>query len=1010
MQPDFSSVPFADPARASANLSRMEQRLPARLLAALPTLLAPLPDPDGALNYLERFLQCDDAPALEDALNYMTRHPAALHYALMIFSYSRYLSETLVQRPDLVPWLHRPSKSRQFKRGIEHIKSQEDLAEDFARFAASPENLSPAVLLARFKRREYLRITLRDVLGLASLTETTLELSELADLLLARALHVANAALSAAYGTPQHIDARGDTAPAQLTIFSLGKLGARELNYSSDIDLLFLYTGDGETTGGSAGRISNPEYFIRVSHQVLKLISEVTSEGAVFRVDMRLRPRGTEGFLAVSIPSALDYYRSAAREWELQMLIKARPSAGDPEAGRKFLRELHPLIFKPQFNIAAVEAVLNARQEMTRSLTRRASRTALPSAAAASESAYDAQWNVKLTPGGIRDIEFLAQCLQRVYGGADPWLAGTVASATLVALQRLHDKGHLSGRDFFHLAGAYQFLRTVEHRLQLREGLQRHTLPDPATAPTGALDRLARRCGLEPTSRRRPGEELHQRIALHFSAVREIYQRILVTRRPVEPASSTGAQAGARSGESAVVSERLARDYPAVAAVVTAASGDPLARRGLQRYLSTAIHEPEVMAELSARPQTIHTAAALFSRSDFAVEVLSRQPADIFLPPGKSTQQAAYSTLAALRQDYRQQATRILFDSLLRENQADPGAQDFPFPALRGQSELAARALAGAVPLVAANAGEAALTRYSAPDGLADAPFVVLALGRLGTGEFDFGSDADLVFLADEHLTPQAREPWRRLTEKLIHAVSSHTREGLLFPVDTRLRPRGAEGEIVQSAAYLRAYLESEALPWEAISWLKALPLAGNIAFGKEVIAQAQTILVQRWGGDGAAFLQRDLAGLRARLEKEGTGPQSRTEFKHIAGGYFDIEYVLGLLFFRAAARSTSVGLFPGGANTLEQIAALESSGALPPGPAQTLRTAATFYRAVDHAHRLITGRPANRAPEPALGARIARLLAQWKALDSSAVTALDERLQSTRTSLRALYKDFFAQ
>lgn len=1011
MRPALEAICFADRTRADANLNLIARRLPAQLLAALPALLADLPDPDGALNYLERYLYAGETQPLEEALRYLVRHPAALHYALLIFSCSRYLSETLVQQPALLIWLHQPAQVRQFLRGIEHIKSQEDLEVDFANFVAAAAPLDPAILLARFKRREYLRITVRDLLGLATLTETTLELSELADLLLGRALHFAQTRLHALYGSPLATLAGGPQGPAGLTVFSLGKLGARELNYSSDIDLMFLYTGDGQTTGGTNGTLTNSEYFIRLSQAVLKIISGVTPEGALFRVDMRLRPRGAEGFLAMSIAAALDYYRSAAREWELQMLIKARPSAGDQDAGRRFLRQLHPLIFTPQFNIAAVEAVLNARQEIARSLKRRSAR-----ATTAPPSAADSQWNVKLTPGGIRDIEFLTQCLQRVYGGADPWLSGPTANATLVALQRLHDKGHLSGRDFFQLASAYQFLRKVEHRLQLRDGLQRHTLPDPALSAPGALDRLARRSGMEATAGRSPASELHQRIAQHFSEVREIYERALIKHRPAEPLPVTDAAPPQPLGESGLLLARIHRDYPNLAAALPATSpltspatfDDALARRGLHRYLSAAVHEPQVMAQLNAFPALLGQATELFARSDLAVDLLARQPADISLLSdlaGKAdaarAPAAEPSDINLVRRDYRLGVTRVVFASLLHS--AAPAGRNAPmqpFAALHAQSQLAARAIAQVIPFVVHGLAEPSLRQYSA--ALADAPFAVLALGRLATSEMDIASDADLVFLADEKLTPDAREPWRRLAERLVHSISSHTREGLLFPVDTRLRPRGQEGDLVQSAAYLRDYLAKEALPWEAVSWLKARPVAGNCAWANVAIARAHDVLRERWAAGKSSALAADLRQLRARLEKEGTGPQSRTEFKHIAGGFFDIEYILGLLLFQCGVA------FPPSGDTLAQIATLQSASALAAAHAAALSNAAAFFRCLDHAHRLITGRAANRTPEPALAERIARLLAQWGFALPSSAHPLEHLVASTRQQTRQIYAQYF--
>ncbi len=997
MDAAFASIAFAEPPRAETNLTLIERRLPANLWATLPALLAQLADPDGALNFLERYLrpEADTQPGAAHArtVAYLKRYPAALHHLLVIFSYSRFLSETLVQQPELITWLHGPARRGPERAPrLDRIKSPEDLHEEFARFEAVSLDLPPAVVLARFKRREYLRITLRDVLGLATLAETTLELSHLADVLLERALRSSEQKLRNAYGTPQFTDADGSRQAARLAILSLGKLGGQELNYSSDIDLMFVYEHDGETSGGPQGVISNGEYFVRLAQAVLKLITEVTSEGAVFRVDLRLRPQGKEGDVATSVPAAFDYYRTRAREWERQMLIKARCSAGDAEAARRFLREVLPLVYRSEFNLAAVEAVLNARQEITRDLRRRAGPSGVGGAAG-----HAAEWNVKLSPGGIRDIEFLTQCLQRLYGGADPWLR---SSSTLVALQRLHDKGHLTGRDFFRLGSAYQFLRKVEHRLQLRDGLQRHTLPE---APD-ALERLARRCGVEPAASdgRTASQQLLHGISQHFAEVREIYDRILARRMPAPLPAEEDAERDPGSG---ALRRRLRVEYPAVAQAMNeaiAASGaaeDAYARRGLLHFLSSAVLDPATMAQLEAHPEWIARAVEVFARSDLAVEMLSRHPEEVPVvadpglagfhgplpgPRGPEIEEA----MAGVRVSYRRSVLATVVRALLGATQ--------PFETFETLTRLAEEALGCTLALAA--------REVLGSSDVAAGPLAVLALGRLGSGEMDIGSDADLIFVADETLSTESREPWRRLAERFVHVAGSHTRAGLLFPVDTRLRPRGTEGEILQSAAYLSDYFRTEAEAWEAATFLKARPIAGNLALGAETIRQVHAILAERFSD--AKELARQLAHTRERLETEGTDPArtlgTKGEFKKVAGGYYDVEYILAFLFL---TRGLPRGLSTGG-HVLRQIAALEFAGAEAAGlsttHAQTLRAAALLYRNLDHAIRLVTGRPANRLPEPALALRVTLLLERWGLRPAE---SLEGAVESMRRQTRTLYQ-----
>src|SRR5947209_1503557 len=219
--------------------------------------------------------------------------------------------------------------------------------------------------------------------------------------------------------------------------------------------------GDGEEPPNAA--ISNREYFIRLAQQVTEILSRMTREGAAFRIDLRLRPQGGEGELAVSLSQALRYYASVAHDWERQALIKVKHSAGDAGLAREFIRAVQPHVYTEQVNFAAIKTALVAREKMQKR------RQQMNVRAQPAESI-----DVKIDRGGIRDIEFLVQCLQRVYGGAEPWLR---SGGTLFSLHKLHDKGHISGREFHDLTSAYEFLRNLEHRLQLREGQQTHRLP-----------------------------------------------------------------------------------------------------------------------------------------------------------------------------------------------------------------------------------------------------------------------------------------------------------------------------------------------------------------------------------------------------------------------------------------------------------------------------------------------------------------------------------------------------
>ena len=443
----YAGIGFRNPDLAKLNLERVCGAAVAWTGCSLAGLLAEAPDPDGALLLFERL--CESA----ETVRLLEQHNFLAHYALVVFGHSRFLGETLVQNADLLASFLR-------ERNLDRSFSQEEFHESLARFRTRSLDNDVALTLARFKRREYVRIMLRDVLKIAPLAETTAEISALADVLIEEALREADSKLQRRHGTPQHLDALGRRVDTPFAILALGKLGGNELNYSSDVDLMYIY-GDGEEPPRTA--VSNREYFIRLAQHTTDILSRVTGEGPVFRIDLRLRPQGGEGELAIRLSQALTYYAETAHDWERQALIKVRHAAGDINLARDFIRAVQPHVYTEQVNFAAIKTALVAREKMQQ-------RRQLGKTLGQPDETID----VKVDRGGIRDIEFLVQCLQRVYGGAEPWLR---SGGTLFSLHKLHDKGHISGKEFHDLTSAYEFLRHLEHRLQLRQGQQTHRLP-----------------------------------------------------------------------------------------------------------------------------------------------------------------------------------------------------------------------------------------------------------------------------------------------------------------------------------------------------------------------------------------------------------------------------------------------------------------------------------------------------------------------------------------------------
>ncbi len=917
----WDDVSFLDHRAARTYIERIASILSADLTSALPALFSESPDPDSALILLDQ-LVCGSPESARQLDGY---HSLA-HYALLVFGHSRFLGDTLIQNPDL---LHSFLKERNLDRSF----SREEFHEALARFRARSFENDVSVLLARFKRREYVRIMLRDVLKIAPLAETTAEISALADVLIEDALREAESRLRRRYEWPKTLDAANRLVDVPFTVLSLGKLGGNELNYSSDVDLLYLF-GDGKEPPDAA--ISNREYFIRLAQSVTEILSQASSEGAVFRIDLRLRPQGNEGELAISLSHALRYYSSLAQDWERQALIKVRHAAGDVALAREFMRHIQPHVYTEQINFAAIKTALVAREKMH--ISRRYKKPVELSGGGI---------DVKIDAGGIRDIEFLVQCLQRVYGGEEPWLR---SGGTLFSLHKLHDKRHISGKEFHELTSAYEFLRHLEHRLQLRQGQQTHRLP-----LSGMELRILRRCmeGYEAGEYRLG--DLVATVQRRMAAVAEIYQRIIYQQQTQRHQEIGEAEFRLRSllepsiadQSNQQILERLATDAPALYATAVRQDLSHQARKNLFRFLSAAFTTSERYSAVVRHPAAVNRALTLFDSSDYLTDILVRHPEEI----------------AALDQ-WDETPSRLGMGHLFESVLGPPHTGNDPIVEYLRASELShgeklallrrhyrhrvftsgARDLAEfrnvyrSLTANTASAEDAIAAAYGiagSPEGLA-----VLGVGRLGAGEFDILSDADLLFVCERD---DMREEMTKAAARLMQALAAYTQDGMVFPVDARLRPLGGDGELVFTPAHLAAYCENEAHPWEALTYTKLRFIAGPRTLGDLALAKTKS-LFERFSAD-PGFPER-VREMRARLEPE----EQDYSFKTSPGGVYDIDFISGYLLVKHSIREKSGTL-------RDRLWRCAGAGVLDRTDAATLDHAAELLRTVDHIARLVVGR-----------------------------------------------------
>jgi len=929
---------------SSLDVIRLGAGLPDRIAARIQLLLASSPDPDAARRALERLLL--QSPSAFDRI---TSSPAALRCAVNTFAYSRFLADSVLKSPERILQV---ANSGSFYRVLSVEEYQERLY-DF--LGKEKRELPSAVDLARFRRRQMLRIVLRDVMGVAELAEVTEELSNLADAILDVTYSRIRMQLVAQHGEPRL--ANGEV--CGFSVISLGKLGGKELNYSSDIDLMFVYSGNGETDGPA--RITNKEFCKKIANEYTALLSTYTADGQCYRMDLRLRPDGTMGEICISDEGARRYYVERARDWEKQMLIKGRVSAGEAEPGGGLLEFVEPLIYQSSLDFRSVESVSETRQRISEK--------------AAAKKRASRGLDVKLAPGGIRDIEFLVQCLQRLHGGREPWVRH---GGTMFALFRLRDKRLLSDADYARLATAYQFLRYVEHRLQMDEDRQTHTLP----TDTKELDLLARKMPPEGSGELRDAESFQKRLAEHLSAVQEIYDRVIHAQKPLyySPLAVTELVEDVEVQQPPSNLTRLLDQRAPHLAEVVAAAGLNRGRQRFDHFLEKAFATPAMLDRLDGDSTLAAGLLDLFEHSTYFADDLLRRPE--LLDEIGAPVLAADEPLedgGALRRFYRRQMLRIQSASVLK------GAPIFD--SLRQTSALADRVIQASYGIAVMESLPPASMEYMPHDQM-----MVISLGRLGMNEFDLGSDADLCFVLPD--ADAAELPfWTVVAERMIQTMGSYTGEGMMFTVDTRLRPNGREGDLVQLAGTYKNYFERGAEAWEGITYMKSRAVAGNLDQATEFLHDLQEVDWRRYGQSMRS--RKDLAEMRARLERE-QGP--RNPLKAGFGGYYDIDFALMYLRLKGA------GIFYKMLNTPARIDVIEKMGHLEREDADFLREAATFYRALDHGQRVSTGHAEGSLPKSQAQFEVlTNLVKRW-----TPEHLHGQRIDATLRDIRGRTRDYF--
>lgn len=900
-------------------------------------LIRDLPSPESARRFYEQFVERNPSQSAR-----LFKKEGLFSDVLTLASYSPLLAATLIQNPEYVSWLAG-------KRAESVLHDKDELLESLARFELTHSQLEPHVLLARFRRRELLRIFLRDIRRLGTIAEITEEISNLADAILEHASRLARQEMDNRYGPPFEVDDNGRRKPADVCVVALGKLGSKELNYSSDIDLLFIYSAEGSTTGsGSRDQVTNREYFVKFAETVTQLVGRQTGEGAAYRVDMRLRPHGRVGALALSLKETVRYYLSDARNWERQVLIRSRASAGNATLYRTFFERVEDAVFREGRDAnEALREVYLSKEKIDKHQR--------------SESAFD----VKLGRGGIREIEFIAQALQLAHGGSDRWLR---VPHTLISISRLADRRYLSEAERSGLSNAYEFLRRLEHILQMEHGLQTHSLP--ADAEKRKMIAVKMRCG--------GPDEFDDEVAGHTRKVHQTFRRVF--------------------GHTADATSAVQIDPPAPTLLrpETEQAGVHLEDRiflSLDKFGSAATLGKETLEVVNRIANTSPRFAELIASRPRLVDQL-KSPEDTAVTPDYRAELIAGIDMDGGHASILRRL-RTIWSKLLMQIVIADVYDAVPLSEIRVRQTLLAEASIDF-------AVRAAVRELSRKETAVPAPPVVLALGKLGSGTLDYDSDLDLIVTYTDSSNDAPRgsrgELYSRVTELFVTLLSAMTRDGNLYRVDLRLRPHGKNGPNVVTVDSLIDYVENTASIWELLAYVQLRAVATEADDGRGVEASIRDAIRRRAEREDPARIRTETREMRQRLEEAHGRGGREIDIKFGAGGLLDIYFVVRYLHLVHAG-----SIEPEIRSTSGRLDAFLAAGILSPADHSALREGHAFLSTLDHNVRLAIGR-SSRFPRAnhAVLERIAARMTLQSADD------LVQTLAIRRMSVRAAFENFF--
>ncbi|MDO6562978.1 bifunctional [glutamate--ammonia ligase]-adenylyl-L-tyrosine phosphorylase/[glutamate--ammonia-ligase] adenylyltransferase [Amphritea sp. 1_MG-2023] len=897
---------------------------------------------------------------------------------LRVLAGSDYVADQLSRRPLLLCELQ---QANDLYRAYAADEYQQQLQQ---RLDAIDTEVQLQQVLRQFRQREMVRIIWRDLSRAVDMRATTSDLSALADACIDQALTWLYRDCCTKWGTPHNAPDDGSPKQAQqLVVLGMGKLGAHELNLSSDIDLIFAYPEKGMTEGGRRV-LANQDFFSRLGQKLIQALDNITADGFVFRTDMRLRPYGASGPLVCSFPAMEDYYQTQGRDWERYAMIKARVVAGDQQAGAELLTLLRPFVYRKYIDFSAFDSLRSMKEMISKEVRRRG-----------------LQGNVKLGAGGIREVEFIAQAFQLIRGGRDPRLQ---QRELLTILPLLPETVGLPASAVTDLSDAYIFLRNAEHVIQAVADRQTQELP---TEPIGQA-RMAYSMGFDDW------DCFMAELKRHRHKVSQYFSDVIAPAEPVSDQddqhsdwlllwnktfdSDEGETFFARHGldnpqrawqafnhlkssrsvqvMQAVGHERLLAVLPKLMTEVVAVDNASETLERVLLLIQAIIRRSSYLVLLAENPDAMKQLVRLCSASAWFSQTLTKQPVlldelidqrRLYSPPSKE----------ALQSDLRQQLLRI------PEEDEEQLMDTLRYFKSAHMLSVAASDITGALPLMKVSdyltwLAEAILEvvldiawrQLSEKHGVpmrvpgipCDPDFIIVGYGKLGGIELSYGSDLDLVFIhdADASLYTEGRKPivnsvfFTRLGQKIIHILNTFTTGGDLYEVDMRLRPSGKSGLLVSSLKAFSEYQEKEAWTWEHQALVRARVITGSSALKEKFERVRHAILSQpREQASLAAEVIKMREKMRDHLGTADKDAHTLFNLKQDRGGTVDIEFIVQYNALTYAHQYPELIHYTDNIRILE---AMEKTGIMTDEEAQILREAYKDYRSVGH-RQVLQGR-----------------------------------------------------